>query len=68
MLKAHLKTLTPYEGHRIFKATGETLRNEPDDVVMWRHLTRHWRESDQNDGYINNENFQYSLTASKLTF
>ena len=32
MLKVHLKTLTPYEG--IFKATGGTLRNEPDDDVM----------------------------------
>ena len=33
----------------IFKATGETLRNEPDDEVMWRHLTtwqsHHRRES-----------------------
>ena len=24
----------------IFKATGGTLRNEPDDVVMWHHLTQ----------------------------
>ena len=32
MLKAHLKTLTPYEGAS--KATGGTLRNEPDDMDM----------------------------------
>ena len=32
MLKAHLKTLSPYKGAG--KATGGTLRNEPDDVVM----------------------------------
>ena len=33
MLKAHLKTLTPYEGASS-KATGGSLRNEPDDEVM----------------------------------